>query len=341
MTNDVNRQWRLRSRPTDKVDASHFEFVKEAIPELDEGEILVRNLWIGMDPAARGWLNDVGSYAPPVQIGDVMRAESVAEVIASRDPNIAVGTLVLGLFGWQDYAVTPGSSDDPWQQYQLVPDDVPPQRVLGALGSPGLTAYVGMLEIGELKEGMNVLVSGAAGAVGSIAAQIARLKGAGKVVGIAGGERKCRWLVEEAKLDAAIDYKAGNLEERLQEEFPEGIDLFFDNVSGPILDAALGAMALFGQVVLCGSISAYDKAQIPPGPANLRWAPPKRLTLRGFIFFDHLERMMEGQQALMRWAAAGELVMAEDVQQGLENAPATLMRLFEGRNLGKQVLKVC
>ena len=336
----VNRQWKLRSRPTDKVDASQFEFVEDAIPEPGDGEILVRNLWLGLDPAARAWLNDVESYVPPVQIGEVMRGETVAEVVASRDPNVAVGTLVCGVFGWQDYAVVPGSSEDPWEQFQVVPEGLPPQRALGALGSPGLTAYVGMLEIGEIAAGMNVLVSGAAGAVGSVAAQIARLKGAGKVVGIAGDERKCRWLVEEAKLDGAIDYKAGKLEERLQEEFPSRIDLFFDNVAGPIQEAALAAMAPYGRVVLCGSISAYDTSELPPGPATLRYATPKRLTLRGFIFFDHVERMLEGQQALMQWAASGELVIAEDIQEGLENAPTALMRLFEGKNLGKQLLKL-
>ena len=340
MATRTNRQWTLQSRPIDKVDSSQFQFQETAVQEPGEGEILVKNLWLGIDPAARGWLNDVESYVPPVQIGEVMRGETVAEVIASKHSDIAVGTKLCGMFGWQDYAVVPAISEDVWEQYQVVPESIPPQHALGALGSPGLTAYVGLMEIGNLTEGMNVLVSGAAGAVGSTAVQIARLKGAGRVVGIAGGERKCRWLLEEAKLHGAIDYKAGQLEKRLQEEFPEGIDLFFDNVSGPILDAALANMAPYGRVVLCGSVSAYDTAELPPGPANLRFATPNRITLRGFIFYDHMERALEGQQALMEWTASGELIVAESIQEGLENAPAALSGLFEGQNIGKQLLKL-
>ena len=242
------------------------------------------------------------------------------------------------IFGLWELTFMP--TNDLYGQFQLVPDGVPPQYALGVLGGPGLTGYVGIMEIGELKEGMNVLVSGAAGAVGSIAAQVARLKGAGKVVGIAGGERKCKWLVEEAKLDGAIDYKAGKLEERLQEEFPQGVDLFFDNVGGPILNAALFAMAPHGRVALCGSVSGYNEAEPPPGPPNLAWATSKSLTLRGSMFYEYMDRVMEGVDALAQWVAAGEIAIAEDVQEGLENAPKTMRRLFEGKNLGKQILKI-
>jgi NADPH-dependent curcumin reductase CurA len=218
----------------------------------------------------------------PVPIEGVVRGRGVGEVVASKDPNFEVGRMVQGMFGWQDFALAM-SGDDQLSKIDLIPADVAPQHTIGAVGPPGFTAYIGMMDMGKMQAGKTVLVSGAAGATGSVAAQIARLKGASKVVGIAGGEAKCRWLLDEAKLDGAIDYKAENLLERLGEEFPNGVDLFFDNVGGEILETALLSMAPRGRVVLCGSISGYNQADVPPGPRSLTVAILKELTLKGFV----------------------------------------------------------
>ena len=339
MSDQTNRQWILRRRPQGIIEEQDFELVERPLPSPKNGEILVRNLWLGMDPAQRAWLLEK-SYINPVQIGDVMQGECVAEVVKSNDPSIQVGTLVNGLFGWQDYAVHPVSSEDPYRRIQMVPDHIPPQRILGAMGCPGLTGYVGMIEIGELKEGMNVLVSGAAGATGSMASQIARIKGAKKVVGIAGGPDKCRWLLDDAKLDGAIDYKSQDLSARLAEEFPEGVDLFFDNVGGPILEQVIPKMALHGTIVMCGSISGYNDSNPPPGPKTLSLATSYRLTLKGFMYFDHVETIEKGIGDLAQWIGEEQITVIEDIQTGLENAPKTLRRLFEGKNLGKQILKI-
>ena len=335
----INRQWVLKTRPEGIIEESNFEMIETTIPSPGEGEILVHNQWLGMDPAQRAWLHEK-SYINPIQIGDVMQGECVAEVVTSNDPNIQAGTLVNGLFGWQDYAVHPVSSQDPYRQIQMVPDNIPPQRMLGAMGCPGLTGYVGMIEVGELKEGMNVLVSGAAGATGSMASQIARIKGARKVVGIAGGPDKCRWLLDRAKLDGAINYKAQDLPARLSEEFPEGVDLFFDNVGGTILEQVIPKMALHGTIVMCGSISGYNESNPPPGPRTLSLATSSRLTLKGFMYFDHLETIAKGIEDLAQWIGEEQITVIEDIQTGLENAPKTLRRLFEGENLGKQILKI-
>ena len=253
----MNGQWRLRARPDGMVKESDFEYVEEPIASPGEGQLLVRNLYLAFEPAMRGWLNDVKSYVPPVQIGEVMRASTVGQVVESNHPEFAAGDIVSGMFGWQQYAIADG---EPGVMGRLtkVPDGIPPSLVLSALGGTGMTAYFGMLDVGGLKQGDTVLVSGAAGATGSVAAQIARIKGAAKVVGIAGGETKCQWLLDEAGCDAAIDYKSDDVGRRLRQEFPKGVDLFFDNVGGDILDAALLNMAQNGRVVICGGISQYN-----------------------------------------------------------------------------------
>ena len=337
--NVTNRQWRLASRPVGMVKESDFELASEEIGELADGEVLVRNLFLAFEPAQRGWLDDVKSYIPPVQIGEVMRASTVGQVVESKNDEFTKGQLVSGMLGWQEYFLTDGTPG-PFGGLSRVPDGIPPQRVLSVLGGTGLTAYFGMHDIHPVNEGDNVLVSGAAGATGSVAAQIARLRGAGKVVGIAGGPEKCRWLVEEAKLDAAIDYKNENVKRRMREEFPKGADLYFDNVGGDILDDALVNMAERGRITICGGISAYNEKELPPGPRNIMQIVIRRLSVKGFILFDHMANVGQAIADLSAWSANGEIVVEEDIQVGFENTPATFLRLFQGKNLGKQLIQI-
>ena len=335
----TNRQWRLASRPVGMVKESDFELASEEIGELADGEVLVRNLFLAFEPAQRGWLDDVKSYIPPVQIGEVMRASTVGQVAESKSDEFSKGQLVSGMLGWQEYFLTDGTPG-PFGGLSRVPEGIPPQRVLSVLGGTGLTAYFGMHDIHPVKEGDNVLVSGAAGATGSVAAQIARLRGAGKVVGIAGGPEKCRWLVEEAKLDAAIDYKNENVKRRMREEFPKGADLYFDNVGGDILDDALVNMAERGRITICGGISGYNEKELPPGPRNIMQIVIRRLSVKGFILFDHMANVGQAIADLSAWSANGEIVVEEDIQVGFENTPATFLRLFQGKNLGKQLIQI-
>ena len=335
----TNGQWRLRTRPDGMVQESDFEYVEEPLGTPGEGQLLVRNLYLAFEPALRGWLNDVKSYVPPVAIGEVMRASTVGQVVESRHADFSAGDIVTGMLGWQQYAIADG---EPGVMGRLtkVPADIPPYLVLSALGGTGMTAYFGMLDVGELKEGDTVLVSGAAGATGSVAAQIARIKGAAKVVGIAGGGTKCQWLVDEAGCDAAIDYKSDDVGRRLRQEFPKGVDLFFDNVGGDILDAALLNMAQKGRVVICGGISQYNEKELPPGPRNYMQIVIRRLTVKGFILIDYFGKAQQAMADLGTWVSEGKLNHAEDIQEGIENTPKTFLRLFSGANLGKQLLKV-
>jgi len=269
----------------------------------------------------------------------VMRASTVGQVAESKNDEFSKGQLVSGMLGWQEYFLTDGTPG-PFGGLSRVPEGIPPQRVLSVLGGTGLTAYFGMHDIHPVKEGDNVLVSGAAGATGSVAAQIARLRGAGKVVGIAGGPEKCRWLVEEAKLDAAIDYKNENVKRRMREEFPKGADLYFDNVGGDILDDALVNMAERGRITICGGISGYNEKELPPGPRNIMQIVIRRLSVKGFILFDHMANVGQAIADLSAWSANGEIVVEEDIQVGFENTPATFLRLFQGKNLGKQLIQI-
>jgi len=335
----TNGQWRLAKRPEGMVQESDFEYIEEPVAELQDGEILVRNLYLAFEPAMRGWLNDVPSYIPPVAIGEVMRASTVGQVIESKNSAYRKGQLVSGMFGWQQYFVG-GGAEGPIGGISLVPDGIPPYRMLSLLGGTGLTAYFGLHAIHPVKKGDNVLVSGAAGATGSVVAQIARICGAGKVVGIAGGPEKCSWLVGKAKIDGAIDYKNENVGRRIREEFPKGVDLFFDNVGGDILDAVLPRMVDNGRITLCGGISAYNDKELPPGPRNIMQIVVHRLSVRGFILFDHIAGAREAIADLTRWSEAGDLVVEEDIQEGFENTPRTFLRLFQGKNLGKQLLKI-
>ncbi len=335
MESRTNRQWRLAARPEGMVGDEHFRWVEEPAPGLtSDGQLLVRTLYLSCDPTQRGWMAR-DTYLPAVRIGEVMRSFGVGRVVESRHPNYREGQLVQGLLGWQDYALLDGDS----ARLSVVPEGVPIPIAMSALGVTGLTAYFGLLEIGRPEAAETVVVSGAAGATGSVAGQIARLKGC-RVVGIAGGQDKCRWLVDEARFDAAIDYRSEDVAARLAALCPGGIDIYFDNVGGEILDAALARLAFKGRVVLCGAIADYNRSELGPGPRNYLNLLLQRGRMEGFIILDFLDRAGEAITELGPWVASGEIKVEVDIQEGLENAPRTLRRLFTGANRGKQLLRV-
>ena len=330
----INKQWRLKNQPSGMVVESDFECVEEPIPDVSDGEFLVRNLYIAMMPATRLALKE-----RRLNVGDIIRSTNVAQVVESKHPHFNEGALITGGFGWQEYDVSNGGPTN-LGPIRPVPEGVQPSLVLGPLGATAVTGYFGILDVGELKEGDVVVISGAAGATGSVAGPVARIKGAGKVVGIAGGEEKCRLLTEVLGYDSAIDYKSEDVEARLKEECPEGINLFFDNVGGDILEAALLNMAHYGRIVLCGNISAYNATELPPGPKNYMELVTRRCTMRGFMTMDYAKQMPAAREELAAWLESGELKYLEDIQEGIENAPKTFLRLFEGKNHGKQLLKL-
>lgn len=336
--NTVNRQWLLKERPVGMVGPEHFELVESPLPEIDlaRGQVLIKTLMLGFDPAMRGWLADEPSYLPPVALGDPMRASGVGQVVESSNDNLPVGSLVQGLLNWQEFSV--GDPEGLIPPTPL-PDGTPPNLALSVFGTTSLTAYFGLLDVGQPQPGDTVLVSGAAGATGSVVAQIARLKGC-RVIGIAGGAEKCAWLVNECKLDGAIDYKSENLEQRIGQLCPEGVNVFFDNVGGDTLEAAITHMADFGRIALCGAIASYNDIEARPGPRNLMILVARRVRMQGFIVLDYLDRAGEAIDALTGWVMAGEIAWREDIQSGFDNIPATLQRLFDGRNEGKQMLKL-
>jgi NADPH-dependent curcumin reductase CurA len=333
---NVNRQWLLAARPDGMVKESDFEWREAPVSEPRDGEALVRVLYVSFDPAMRGWMDDRPSYIPPVALGEVMRAGAVGQVVESRRPELAPGDFVQGMFGWQDFALVAGGGPLPVSK---LPAGVPLTWPLGVLGITGLTAYFGLLDLGDPQPGETVVVSGAAGATGSVAGQIARIRG-GRVVGIAGGREKCDWLTRELGFDAAIDYKGEDVGARLSALCPAGIDVYFDNVGGAILDAVLARIAVRARLVLCGGISGYNEKEPPPGPRNLMNLVIQRGRMQGFIVLDYAARFPEALAQLGEWVRAGRIRHREDVQEGLENAPRTFLRLFEGRNVGKQLLKL-
>lgn len=335
METRINRQWRLAARPEGMVGDGHFRWIEEPAPEVAaDGQLLVRTLYLSCDPTQRGWMAR-DTYLPAVAIGEVMRSFGVGRVVESRHPAYAVGQLVQGQLGWQDYALLDGGS----ARLSVVPDGVPIPIAMSVLGITGLTAYFGLLEIGRPQAGETVVVSAAAGATGSVAGQIARLKGC-RVVGIAGGPDKCRWLVDEARFDAAIDYRNEDVAARLAALCPDGIDVYFDNVGGEVLDAALARLAFHGRVVVCGAIADYNRSELAPGPSHYLNLLLQRGRMEGFLVLDFLDRAGEAVAELGRWVEAGEIKVQVDIQEGLENAPRTLRRLFTGENRGKQLLKV-
>ena len=334
MAHAVNRQWRLKSRPVGRITPDDFELVEAPVPTAGAGEAVARLLYLSLDPTNRIWVTDAESYLPPVQIGEVMRGGGIARIVESNTPQYAVGDLVTGLTGWQDYVLLDGSA-----MVQPVPAglSVPPEVFLGVLGVTGLTAYFGLLDIGQPQAGETVVISAAAGATGSVAGQIAKIKGC-RVVGIAGGDRKCRWLTDELGFDAAVDYKAAGWPARLREACPNGIDVNFENVGGEIMDEVMSQMNLNGRVALCGLISGYNSGEPMRGRFDLLLT--KRLQVRGFIVLDFLPRFAEGVVQLAQWYAEGRVKHRDTVVAGLEQAPTALNMLFDGGNLGKLLIKV-
>ncbi len=334
----MNRQWLLQERPQGMVGPQHFVQVRSPMPQPDlaAGQVLLKTLMLGFDPAMRGWLVDEPSYLPPVAIGDVMRASGVGQVVQSNNAALPVGTLVQGLLDWQEYGIGDPLGIVP---PTVLPAGTPPNLALSVFGGTSLTAYFGLLDVGQPQTGDTVLVSGAAGATGSVVAQIARLKGC-RVIGIAGGQEKCEWLRTACKLDAVIDYKNEDLQQALAVLCPDGVNVFFDNVGGTILEIGIAHMADFGRIVLCGAISSYNDTTPQPGPRNLMLLVSRRVRMQGFIVLDYLDRAGEAIAALTEWVLAGEIAWREDIQEGFDTIPATLQRLFNGSNVGKQLLKL-
>ncbi len=328
---DVNRQWLLRARPVGMVKESDFERAETPIPSPGPGEVLVRNTHLAFEPAMRGWMEDRPSYIPPVGIGEVMRGMTVGEVVESNLDGFAPGDRVSGMIGWQEYGLGDAG-------LTKLPPGVEAPLAMSVLAITGLTAYFGMLDLGEPKAGQTVVVSGAAGATGSVAGQIAKIHGC-RVVGIAGGADKCSWLTKEAHFDAAIDYKSEDVGARLSELCPDGIHVYFDNVGGEILNEVLARIAQKARVVLCGAISGYNLEETQPGPANYFNLVIQRGRMEGFIVLDYVSRFAEATEKLLGWVQDGSIAWQADVQKGFENAPKTFLRLFEGANTGKQLLE--
>ncbi len=329
---ETNRQWRLRSRPIGMVEEGNFELARVPVPKPGPGEVLVRNLFLAFEPAMRGWMEDRASYIPPIGVGEVMRGMTVGRVVESNQPGLAPGDLVSAMGGWQEWFASGVGVNK-------LPPGTDPTLALSVLGVTGLTAYFGMLDLGKPREGETVVVSGAAGATGSVAGQIAKLHGC-RVIGIAGGAAKCGWLTSEAHFDAAIDYKREDVAARLAALAPSGVHVYFDNVGGPILEAVLGQIAERARIVLCGGISGYNEAEPQPGPRNLMNLVVRRGRMEGFIVLDYVARFPEATGQLSKWVAEGRIAHRVDVQKGFENAPRTFLRLFRGENFGKQLLEL-
>jgi hypothetical protein len=331
----MNRQCKLAARPVGLPTDDVWELADAPDPQPQDGEVLVGIEYISLDPAMRGWMNDVPSYIPPVQIGEVMRAGTVGRVLESRNPGFQEGDAVSGALGVQERAVSDGKG-----LIKVDPDLAPLPRYLGTLGMTGLTAYFGLLDVGALKDGDTVVVSGAAGAVGTAAGQIAKLKGA-RVIGIAGGPEKCALLTEELGFDGAIDYKNDDVRKQLKALAPDRVDVFFDNVGGEILDAVLTRLNRGARVVICGAISQYNATDAVRGPSNYMSLLVSRSRMEGFVVFDYASRYGEAVGEMAQWMSEGKLHGKEDVAEGGVDAfPQTLLKLFNGENVGKLVLKV-
>jgi len=335
MAQAKNRQWRLARRPTGAITSADFRFSESEIPEPGEGEVLVRNVYLSCDPTQRGWMAR-DTYVPAIPLGEVIRSFAGGEIVRSRDPRYRQGQHVQGLFGWQDYAVAKPGVSGP---ISVIPDEFPITSGLSALGLTGRTAYFGLLDVGRPKAGETVVVSGAAGATGSVVGQIAKVLGC-RAIGIAGGQDKCDYLTGELGFDAAIDYKNADVGAALARLCPKGIDVFFDNVGGPTLDAALGALAMHGRVVICGAISTYNDDGPVVGPKNYINLLVRRGRMEGFLVLDYMDRIEEATTSLEGWLREGKLKDHVSVVEGFENAPAALARMFKGENLGKQLVKI-
>jgi NADPH-dependent curcumin reductase len=330
----VNHQFRLAARPSGLPKRSDWNYTEEPVREPGPGEVLVKSLYISLDPAMRGWMNEGRSYIEPVKIGDVMRAGAVGRVVASQNPSFTTGEYVFGVLGVQEYAISDGRG-----LTKIDPNIAPLPVYLGALGITGLTAYFGLLEIGRPVAGDTVVVSGAAGATGMVVGQIARIKGC-RAVGIAGGPEKCDYAVRELGFDACIDYKREDIAEALRRDCPKGINVYFDNVGGNILDAALANLARGARVVICGAISQYNSTEGIKGPANYLSLLVNGARMEGFVVFNFAARYAEGVRELAVWRAMGKLKTREDIVEGFQTFPETLLKLFSGENFGKLMIKV-
>jgi NADPH-dependent curcumin reductase CurA len=330
-----NRRLVLAERPTGMVDDKTCRVEEADAPEPGPGEALARVRYLSIDPTIRTWMNDAPGYLPPIAIDEVVRSGGIVEVVRSNSEQYKPGDMLFGFAGWQDYVIA-----SPATGYQSLPEGVSPTLALSLLGITGMTAYFGMTDVGKVKEGDVVVVSGAAGATGSTAGQIAKIKGAAKVIGIAGGPEKCGWIVDELGFDEAIDYKSEDVDARLREAAPEGIDLYFDNVGGEILDACLAQLAMRGRIVLCGAISGYNERGAPKGPANYANLIIKRGRMEGFLILDYFDRLDQARAEIAGWLAEGKIKSSEHVVEGLENAPDALNLLFTGGNTGKVIVQV-
>jgi len=330
----MNKQVKLAKRPVGMPAADTWTLEESAIPTIEEGQFLLRQDYISLDPAMRGWMNDAKSYIPPVQIGEVMRAGSIGEVVESKHPDYKIGDAVTGWGGVQQYIATDGKGF-----YKVDTNLAPAPTYIGTLGMPGMTAYFGILEVGKIKEGETVLVSGAAGAVGSVVGQIAKIKGC-TVVGIAGGPEKCKYVVEELGFDACIDYKNENVYKGLKKAAPKGYDVYFDNVGGEILDIALTQIRMWARIVICGAISQYNNKENVKGPSNYLSLLVNRGTMTGMVVMDYTKDFGTAAQNMGKWMAQGKLKSKEDIYVGIENFYTTFQRLFNGKKMGKLVLKI-
>jgi len=328
----MNTQVLLIERPTEYAEAKHFEIKKTPIPTPGEEEMLLRTVYISLDPAMRGWMNDAKSYIPPVKLGDVMRAGTISQVVESNVAGFEKGDYVVGNAGVQEYALSKAKG-----LFKIPPGPIPLPTYLSTLGMPGLTGYFGFLDVGAPKEGDRVLVSGGAGAVGSVVGQIAKIKGC-EVVGIAGGPEKCAYMKDELGFDGVIDYKSENIYSALKKNMPKGIDIYFDNVGGPTLDAALAFLRYKGRVVLCGAISQYNSRSVK-GPSNYLSLLVNRGRMEGLIVFDYADRYMEGILQMGQWMMEGKLKSREHIEQGIERFPEVLLQLFNGKKKGKLILQ--
>lgn len=334
MSTQNNRQFLLAKRPIGEASREDFTYQEVPVPELSAGQILVKNHYLSLDPAMRGWMNEGKSYIAPVGLGEVMRALGVGEVIASQNEQFSAGDFVQGALGVQDYFL-----GEPKGFYKIDPKLVPLPRYLSALGMTGMTAYFALLDVGAPQSGDTVVISGAAGAVGSVAGQIAKIKGC-RVVGIAGGQEKCQSLINELGFDGAIDYKNEDVVAGLKRECPNGVNVYFDNVGGDILDAVLSRLAPKARVVICGAISQYNNTSPVKGPSNYLSLLVNRARMEGFVVMDYASQFAAAGQEMAGWMGQGKLKSREDIVDGLETFPETLQKLFKGENFGKLVLKV-
>ncbi|MGA6989755.1 MAG: NADP-dependent oxidoreductase [Nitrososphaeraceae archaeon] len=337
----VSHEIHLKQRPVGMPTEDNFQLVKVDIPDLKDGEFLVRNIWMSVDPYMRGRMREIRSYISPFQIGEPLEGGCIGQIIKSNNERFTVGDYVLGNLGWREYWLSDGSGSD---VMKIDPNLAPIQWYLGILGLTGLTAYVGLLKIAQLVDNSNstIFVSAAAGAVGSVACQIAKIKGC-RVIGSAGSQEKVKWLLDQAKVDHAFNYKEvgeGNISAELGKSCPGRIDIYFDNVGGKHLEAAIDNMKTFGRIVLCGMISQYNLTSTPTGPSNLFLAVPNRLKLQGFIVRDHYNMLNEFYVDMSKWIGEGKIKWRETVIESIENAPKAFLSLFKGENIGKMLVKI-